>query len=354
MAESFSLTMVLITLITASFLLDNPVFILSITSEPFCKNSPSFSPIEVTKLTIIVIIKFNSSLFISEIPDHIFFTISIPFAKNSGKFSTILTINSAISVTKPAINSGALSVSPCKRLMTKSLPFSIKVGKWVIIVFINLPITSAIADNMAGAFSTNPKTKFVIICPPASNSCGAAIINASNKLFIISPAPIINSGIDSMKPVTRLLIISTPDWRNNGNWVCKKLIRFAISSLKLFTILGIAVKIPFPKDDISSTPCPINCGAKVLKNADIASGNDLNTSIIIGIRLPNKNVITVSAKLLIASVTVNPSSSTPANEPSIFLAAAFIAVKEPLTVSAASSAVVPVIPTSFWIAWIAS
>lgn len=72
------------------------------------------------------------------------------------------------------------------------------------------------------------------------------------------------------------------------------------------------------------------------------SGIDASTFPIIGIKLPVKNVTTVSPTCFNSSVTSSPIAIFPSR----FLNAAFMDAKDPDSVVAASFAVVPVIPSS--------
>ena len=86
--------------------------------------------------------------------------------------------------------------------------------------------------------------------------------------------------------------------------------------------------------------CEISAAA-VVTNVLIAPGSATITFPIAGNRLPNKNVLAVETRLLIAGVISIPSAKYPAK----FCAAAFIALNDPEIVDSASFAVVPVIPS---------
>ena len=85
-------------------------------------------------------------------------------------------------------------------------------------------------------------------------------------------------------------------------------------------------------------------------NVKIALGKLANIRPTIGMKFPNKNVAVVSARPCNDGVISNSPS---ARFPNTSLNAAFIEAKEPVKVSEASLAVVPVMPRLSWTACIA-
>ena len=98
-----------------------------------------------------------------------------------------------------------------------------------------------------------------------------------------------------------------------------------------------------------SPPAALIFGPADLMPDFIAPGREDNTRPIMGMALLNRKVEAVSTRLCMEPVTSPPMAILPKR----FWAAAFMAEKEPLKVSLASFAVVPVTPSWFCTAWMA-
>ena len=93
-----------------------------------------------------------------------------------------------------------------------------------------------------------------------------------------------------------------------------------------------------------------SCGMSVCTSVTMISGSDSRIFWTAGKKLLTKKVTTVSVRALKAGPRSRPSIMFASR----FCAAAFIALSDPVKVVAASSAVVPVMPRSVWMTWIAS
>ena len=202
-----------------------------------------------------------------------------------------------------------------------------------------------------------PFTTFVRISIPFASTFGKFFVIASSTapIIFLSVPRICPAALST--PVRRLVIrlLATSAQSVSSNAIPNAEITFQAASIRK----GTPFTIPVINDVTNCNPCSTSLSAfpaskfKFIVIMDspcsIKAGIPFITFPIIGRKFPTKNVCTVSCKSNKGCCISFPSERFPTR----FLAAAFIAIKEPVKVVAASFAVVPVIPNSPCITWIA-
>ena len=277
----------------------------------------------------------------------------MPCSKMSGIFSVKNVMSDSMMTGNCSSSSGTVSTMPCTRFIMMAAPCSKMSGRLSVSATMMPSMIVGSCSMSCGSAAIMPSTSPLRSCIPASTSIGML----SMSEVATDTMAFTNSGM-SVGSIWPTEVI-----RPFTNWMAASAITGTFST-RVCAIISTASTATGASSG-SSPMMELSPSSKMPAAASTRGGN---SSPIAGMACPNASgkaaarfstigvtFFTTLLKLLVTSFTSLPMSAfslpRPANK---FCMAALVLPHEPLMVSAASFAVVPVMPISVWMTWIAS